>query len=215
MIAANPSTAGTPTDSSSKTGNAISIASQMKCRAGLIRGASAALIIILLLILIRTQPLDRAIDLVKSKADGMGFCGPLALGAGYVVAAFAFFAGSALIFDHYPVESVKDVPSAERWRSASTRLSTNRSDRSSSSRAFTSPWSAPQAAVRSYPTERIKQHESRNNCRIRRGTCIRMIAGFVFKKARRKFVCRNSVTATARSSNRSRAPDWASPLATQ
>jgi uncharacterized membrane protein YdjX (TVP38/TMEM64 family) len=49
-----------------------------------------------LLVLIRALPLDRAIDLVKSKADGMGFWGPLALGAAYVVAALAFFPGSAL-----------------------------------------------------------------------------------------------------------------------
>jgi len=42
------------------------------------------------------RPVDQAIDLLKSKVDGLGFWGLLALGAAYVVAALAFFPGSAL-----------------------------------------------------------------------------------------------------------------------
>ncbi|MCH7871989.1 MAG: TVP38/TMEM64 family protein, partial [Planctomycetes bacterium] len=40
--------------------------------------------------------MDRAIDLLKLKVDNWGCWGPLALGAAYVVAALAFFPGSAL-----------------------------------------------------------------------------------------------------------------------
>lgn len=93
---ANANTAGASADPSPKTGNVMSITSHLNRRARLIKGVSIALIIVSLLVLIRALPLDRAIDLVKSKADGMGFWGPLALGAAYVVAALAFFPGSAL-----------------------------------------------------------------------------------------------------------------------
>ncbi|MCH9032928.1 MAG: DUF547 domain-containing protein [Planctomycetes bacterium] len=70
--------------------------SRIQRHAGLIKGVSIALIIVSLVVLIRALPVDRAIDLVKSKADGLGGWGPLALGAAYVVAALAFFPGSAL-----------------------------------------------------------------------------------------------------------------------
>lgn len=63
---------------------------------GVIRGVSIVLIVIALFVLVRALPLDRAIDLLKSKVDGLGFWGPLALGGLYVVAALAFFPGSAL-----------------------------------------------------------------------------------------------------------------------
>ena len=96
MIVANTTTANASADPSPKTGNMMSITSHIERRAGLIKGVSIALIIVSLLVLIRELPVDRAIDLVKSKADGLGFWGPLALGAAYVVAALAFFPGSAL-----------------------------------------------------------------------------------------------------------------------
>ncbi len=96
MIVANTTTANASADPSPKTGNMMSITSHIERRAGLIKGVSIALIIVSLLVLIRALPVDRAIDLVKSKADGLGFWGPLALGAAYVVAALAFFPGSAL-----------------------------------------------------------------------------------------------------------------------
>ncbi len=65
-------------------------------RSGVIKGVSIALIVVALLVIIRALPVDRAIDLLKSRVDGLGVWGPLALGAAYVVAALAFFPGSAL-----------------------------------------------------------------------------------------------------------------------
>ncbi|MCH8853635.1 MAG: VTT domain-containing protein [Planctomycetes bacterium] len=63
-----------------------------------IKVASIVLIVVALFVIIRALPVDRAIDLLKSRVDGLGFWGPLALGAAYVVAALAFFPGSALTF---------------------------------------------------------------------------------------------------------------------
>jgi uncharacterized membrane protein YdjX (TVP38/TMEM64 family) len=96
MIVANTNAADASADPSPKTGNLMSMTSHIERRAGLIKVVSIVLIIVSLLVLIRALPVDRAIDLVKSKAEGLGFWGPLALGAAYVVAALAFFPGSAL-----------------------------------------------------------------------------------------------------------------------
>ena len=67
-----------------------------KRRGRLVKGISVVLIIVAVVVLIRSLPVDRAIDLVKAKADGLGFWGPIVLGAAYIVAALAFFPGSAL-----------------------------------------------------------------------------------------------------------------------
>jgi len=96
MIVANTNTTEAPPVSRPKTENNMSITLHIQRRAGLIKGISIALIGVSLLLLIRSLPMDRAIELVKSKADGLGFWGPLALGAAYVVAALAFLPGSAL-----------------------------------------------------------------------------------------------------------------------
>ncbi len=96
MIVANTNTVSAPAEPSPKTGNMMSITSHIERRAGLIKGVSIALIIVSLVVLIRALPMDRVIDLVESKADGLGLWGPFALGAAYVVAALAFFPGSAL-----------------------------------------------------------------------------------------------------------------------
>lgn len=96
MNVANTNAAKASADPSPKTGNMMSIASQTGRRAGLIKGVSIALIIVSLLVLSRAVPVDRGIDLIKSKADAWDFWGPLALGAAYVVAALAFVPGSAL-----------------------------------------------------------------------------------------------------------------------
>jgi len=96
MVAADTNTANTSPDPLPKTGNMMPFTAYIKRRAGLIKGVSIALIVVSLLVLIRALPVDQAIGLVKSKADGLGFWGPLALGAAYVVAALAFFPGSAL-----------------------------------------------------------------------------------------------------------------------
>ncbi len=96
MIMARMNTADALTDRPPETGFMMFIPSRIQRHAGLIKGVSIALIIVSLVVLIRALPVDRAIDLVKSKADGLGFWGPFALGAAYVVAALAFFPGSAL-----------------------------------------------------------------------------------------------------------------------
>ncbi len=67
-----------------------------KSRGNLVKGLSVVLIIVSVVVLIRSLPVDRAIDLVKLKADGLGFWGPIVLGVVYVLAALAFFPGSAL-----------------------------------------------------------------------------------------------------------------------
>ncbi len=73
-----------------------SIATRVRHSAGVVKWISAALIVVALLVLVRALPADQAIDLLKSKVDDLGFWGPLVLGAAYVVAALAFFPGSAL-----------------------------------------------------------------------------------------------------------------------
>ena len=60
---------------------------------GVVNWISATLIVIALFVIIRALLVDQAIDLLKSKVDGLGFWGPLALGAAYVVAALAFRIG--------------------------------------------------------------------------------------------------------------------------
>lgn len=65
-------------------------------RAGLIKAVSIALIVASLLVIVRALPVDQAIDAVKSRAESLGFWGPFALGAAYVIAALAFVPGSAL-----------------------------------------------------------------------------------------------------------------------
>ncbi|MCH9033323.1 MAG: DUF547 domain-containing protein [Planctomycetes bacterium] len=74
----------------------MTFAARARRRSGVVKGISIALIVIALFVLIRALPVDRAIDLLKLKVDGLGFWGPLALGVAYVVAALAFFPGSAL-----------------------------------------------------------------------------------------------------------------------
>ena len=85
-------------DSPSRMGstNRITMATRSRRSAGVVKWVSAALIVIALFVLIRALPVDRAIDLLKSKVDGLGIWGLLALGAAYVVAALAFLPGSAL-----------------------------------------------------------------------------------------------------------------------
>ena len=96
MIVATSKTANAPADPSPKKGDMMPIPSHIERRAGLIKGVLIALIVVALLVIIRALPVDRAIDLLKSKVDGLGYWGPLVLGAAYVVAALAFFPGSAL-----------------------------------------------------------------------------------------------------------------------
>ncbi len=74
------------------------VSAAIQRRSGGIKVACIVLIVIALFVIIRALPVDRAIDLLKSRVDGLGFWGPLALGAAYIVAALAFFPGSALTF---------------------------------------------------------------------------------------------------------------------
>ena len=87
-----------PADSPSRIGptNRMTMAARARRSTGVVKWISAALIVIALFVIIRALPVDRAIDLLKLKVDGLGFWGPLALGAAYVVAALAFFPGSTL-----------------------------------------------------------------------------------------------------------------------
>ena len=95
MIAAISKATRAPADTLPKKGNVMTTPSLIERRAGLIKGVSIAWISISLFVLIRALPVDRAIDLLKSKVDGLGVLGPLALGVAYIVAALAFFPGSA------------------------------------------------------------------------------------------------------------------------
>ena len=72
------------------------VSAAIRRRSGGIKGGASVLIVMALFVMIRALPVDRAIDLLKLKVDGLGFWGPLALGVAYVVAALAFFPGSAL-----------------------------------------------------------------------------------------------------------------------
>ena len=87
-----------PTDPPPQIGSphGITMAKRTHRAAGMVKWISAVLIVLALFVLIRALPVDRAIDLVKAQVAGLGFWGPLALGAAYVVAALAFFPGSAL-----------------------------------------------------------------------------------------------------------------------
>ncbi|MCH7700897.1 MAG: VTT domain-containing protein [Planctomycetes bacterium] len=76
--------------------NGITSARRARRTAGVVKLISIVVIVIALFVIIRALPVDRAIDLVKVKADGLGVWGPLALGVVYVVAALAFVPGSAL-----------------------------------------------------------------------------------------------------------------------
>ena len=80
MIAAISKATRAPADTLPKKGNVMTAPSLIERRAGLIKGVSIALIIISLFVLIRALPVDRAIELLKLKVDGLGFWGPLALG---------------------------------------------------------------------------------------------------------------------------------------
>ncbi len=77
--------------------------SYMERRAGIIKGVLIAAIVVSLLVLIRTLPADRAIDVLKSNVDGLGVWGPIAFGAAYVVATLAFVPGSALTLAAAPL----------------------------------------------------------------------------------------------------------------
>ncbi len=72
------------------------LSAAIRMRSEVIKGVSIALIVVALFVIVRALPADRAIDFLKSRVDGLGFLGPLAFGAAYVVAALAFFPGSAL-----------------------------------------------------------------------------------------------------------------------
>ena len=73
-----------------------SVSGAIRKRSGSIRGVSIVLIVVALFVIFRALPVDRAIDVLKLQVDGLGFWGPLVLGAVYVVATLAFFPGSAL-----------------------------------------------------------------------------------------------------------------------
>jgi uncharacterized membrane protein YdjX (TVP38/TMEM64 family) len=65
-------------------------------RASTIRWASFVLLGLAALLLIRAVPLERLFGVAQTWIDGLGFWGPLALGAIYVVAALLFVPGSLL-----------------------------------------------------------------------------------------------------------------------
>ncbi len=94
------STTNVDTDSAQgpelRQGRMSRVAPAIRKRSGVIKVVSIVLIVLALFVIIRALPVDRAIDLLKLKVDGLGFWGPLALGAAYVVAALAFVPGSAL-----------------------------------------------------------------------------------------------------------------------
>ncbi len=98
MIVSQTQSTEHPADSPPGIGatNGITMALRARRSAGVVKWISAALIVIALFVLMRALPVDRAIDLLKSKVDGLRFWGPFALGTAYVVAALAFFPGSAL-----------------------------------------------------------------------------------------------------------------------
>ncbi len=72
------------------------VSGTIRKRSGIIRGVSLALIVIALFVMIRSLPVDRAIDLLKMKVDDLGIWGPVAMGVVYVLAALAFFPGSVV-----------------------------------------------------------------------------------------------------------------------
>ena len=70
----------------------VRVSAVIQRRSGGIKVASIVLIVVALFVIIRALPVDRAIDLLKSRVDGLRFWGPLALGAAYIVAAPALLA---------------------------------------------------------------------------------------------------------------------------
>ena len=72
------------------------LSAAIRMRSGVIQQVPRVLFVVDLVVMFRALPVDRAIDLLKSKVDVLVVWGPLALGAAYVVAALAFFPGSAL-----------------------------------------------------------------------------------------------------------------------
>ena len=75
------------------------LAARARRTAGVVKWISVVLIVIAQFVLIRALPVDRAIDVLKVKVDGLGIWGPIVLGAAYIFAALAFFPGSARIVD--------------------------------------------------------------------------------------------------------------------
>ena len=104
--------------------NEITIAARAHRSARVVKWISAGLIAIALFVLIRALPVARAIDLLESRVDSLGFWGPLALGVG-LLAAIAVTAyvtrlprqvlgGRTKIQDHvdakHPAESSQKIP---------------------------------------------------------------------------------------------------------
>lgn len=83
-------------DNDSVTPCLASLNDKISVRTKWIKGFSIAIIAMALVVIIRTLPVDRVIDLLKIKVESMGFWGPIVFGVLYVVSALAFFPGSAL-----------------------------------------------------------------------------------------------------------------------
>lgn len=63
---------------------------------GVLRGAGLLAAVVGAVLLLRALPVEAAIDRLESAMEGLGWLGPVAYGATYVVAALAFVPGSAL-----------------------------------------------------------------------------------------------------------------------
>lgn len=72
------------------------VSGAIRRRSGIIRGVSLMVIVFALFVMIRSLPVDRAIDLLKMKVDDLGLWGPVAMGVVYIIAALAFFPGSVV-----------------------------------------------------------------------------------------------------------------------
>lgn len=68
----------------------------LRRRTTLIRGVSAAIILVAAVLLMRTLPTERLLELAENRIDSLGAWGPLALGVIYVVAVLLFIPGSIL-----------------------------------------------------------------------------------------------------------------------
>lgn len=72
------------------------ISEWIACRAGVIKWFSAGLIVLALLVLMRTLPLERVTEAFKAWIDGLGMWGPVVLGLCYVAATLLFLPGWVL-----------------------------------------------------------------------------------------------------------------------
>ncbi len=80
-------------DSSAK---ATGLSAAIQRRSAIIRTLSILAIVVALFIIVRALPVDRAIDLLKTKVDDLGPYGPIAYGLAYIIAALLFVPGSAM-----------------------------------------------------------------------------------------------------------------------